>query len=121
LNYTVIVNPDSGPGPGKAPNYDFLLAIQRLNAYPNVRTVGYVRTGYGNRSIDDVLHDVATYSGWATNATGIAMHGIFFDEAPYQYSSQIADYMKTANGAASSAEGIQGDKVVSAVSTNIYL
>lgn len=112
LNYTVIINPDSGPGNGSKPNDDFLPAIQRLNTYPNARTVGYVPTNYGKRPIDEVIQDVSTYSGWATNATGIAMHGIFFDEAPHEYSADVADYMRRANDAVLSANGIQGNKTV---------
>ena len=114
LNYTVIVNPDSGPGNGSAPNEDFLSAIRTLNTYANVRTVGYIPTGYGSRLIDDVLREVETYAGWSTNATGVAMHGIFFDEAPHDYSVDVANYMKRANDAVLSANGLQGDKTVRA-------
>nr|OQO24450.1 hypothetical protein B0A51_10169 [Rachicladosporium sp. CCFEE 5018] len=112
LTYTVVINPESGPGNATTPNSDFLPAIQRLNSYPNAKTVGYVRTGYGNRSIDDVLQDVETYSGWATSATGIQMHGIFFDEAPYAYSAEILEYMTRCNEAVASASGIGGNKTI---------
>jgi hypothetical protein len=116
LNYTIIINPDSGPGNTTIPNDDFVPAIRRLNSFPNVRTVGYVHTEYGARDINDVLQDVATYSGWATNATGIQMHGIFFDEAPHEYSADVADYMTRCNDAVRGASGIQGNKTVSLLS-----
>lgn len=87
-------------------------AIQKLNRYPNVRTVGYIPTDYGNRPVSDVLRDIATYAGWSTNATGVAMHGIFFDEAPHEYSADIADYMRRLNDAVLHADGLQGDKTV---------
>ena len=112
LNYTIIINPDSGPGNGSAPNDDFLSAVRKLNTYPNVQTVGYVRTNYSSRSIGDVLQDVSTYSGWATNASGVAMHGIFFDEAPHEYSAETTAYMRRANDAVLRADGLQGDKTV---------
>lgn len=112
LNYTIIINPDSGPGNGSLPNEDYLPAIQRLNAFPNTRTVGYVRTNYSSRAIDDVLQDIATYSGWANSTQGIEMHGIFFDEAVHAYTPEAAQYMQTANDAVKSATGISGDKIV---------
>jgi hypothetical protein len=112
VNYTIIVNPDSGPGNTSLPNEDYLPAIQRLNAFPNTRTVGYVRTGYGNRSLDDVLQDITTYSGWANSTQGIEMHGIFFDEAAHEYTAEVAEYMQTANDAVRSASGLSGNKTV---------
>jgi len=113
LNYTIIVNPDSGPGDSSLPNADYLPAIQRLNAFPNTRTVGYVRTTYGNRSLDDVLQDISTYSGWANSSQGIEMHGIFFDEAAHEYTAEVAEYMQTANDAVKAASGLAGDRIVS--------
>jgi hypothetical protein len=117
VNYTIIVNPESGPGNTSLPNEDYLPAIQRLNAFPNTRTVGYVRTGYGNRSLDDVLQDIATYSGWANSTQGgIEMHGIFFDEAAHDYTAEVAEYMQTANDAVKSASGLSGNKTVRNIS-----
>jgi hypothetical protein len=113
LNYTIIVNPNSGPGDSSLPNADYVPAIQKLNAFHNARTVGYVRTDYGNRSLDDVLQDISTYSGWANSSQGIEMHGIFFDEAAHDYTADVADYMQTANDAVKAASGIAGDKIVS--------
>jgi len=113
LNYTIIVNPDSGPGDSSLPNADYLPAIQKLNAFPNARTVGYVRTTYGNRSLDDVLQDISTYAGWANSNQDIEMHGIFFDEAAHDYTAEVAEYMQTANDAVKAASGISGDKTAS--------
>lgn len=115
VNYTIIVNPDSGPGNTSLPNDDYLPAIQRLNSYPNARTVGYVRTNYSNRALDDVLQDITTYSGWANSSQGIQMHGIFFDEAVHEYTAEAAEYMRTANNAAKAAFGIEGDKTVGTI------
>ncbi|KAM0719794.1 hypothetical protein Q7P37_003928 [Cladosporium fusiforme] len=112
LNYTIVVNPDSGPGDSSLPNDDYFPAIQKLNTFPNVRTVGYVRTGYGNRTLSDVLQDISTYSGWSNSSQGIEMHGIFFDEAPHEYSADHAQYMKEANDAVRDAVGIRGNKTI---------
>ena len=94
------------------PNDDYLPAIQRLNAFPNARTVGYVRTNYTSRPLADVLQDISTYSGWGNGSQGIQMHGIFFDEAVHEYSAEAAEYMKQANDAVRAASGLAGEKTV---------
>lgn len=115
LNFTIIINPDSGPGATKFPNDDFNSQILRLNGYANVRTIGYVRTNYSARAISDVVADIAAYSGWADATTNqsLAMKGIFFDEAPSQYSPATNNYLQNINQAVDNASGIIGEKLVS--------
>jgi Spherulation-specific family 4 len=110
----VIVNPHSGPGSSPYPPSDYTSEIQKLNLHPNVRTVGYVRTGYTKRNITEVLEDISTYSGWPMNpnATDQAVHGIFFDETPNEYTSEADDYLKTINQAAKNASGLLPDRTV---------
>jgi len=114
LNFTVILNPDSGPGSSSYPGDDFVPLIQKLNAYSNVQTIGYVRTGYGTRNITNVLDDVTTYSDWATiaNATGLAVHGVFFDETVSEFSVSAAEYLTTINQAVKNATGLLSNKTV---------
>lgn len=112
LNFTVIINPNSGPGESALPDSSYTPEIAKLNSFPNVRTVGYVRTGYGTRNISDVLADVTTYSGWSSGVN-ISMHGIFFDEAPYDYSDENAAFLLTINQAVKNSTGIQPDRIVS--------
>lgn len=112
LNFTVIVNPSSGPGSSPLPNDDYSVQVQQLNAYPNVRKVGYVRTGYATRDIATVLQDVSTYSGWASNSTTLAMDGIFFDEVASEYSQTMAEYYSSINEAVKNASGLQLERTV---------
>ena len=118
LNFTVIVNPNSEPGSSQYPNSDYISQIQKLNSYPNVRTVGYVRTGYSSRNVTDVISDVATYSGWSSqSATVVAkksifMHGIFFDEVPSAYTTDVASYLQTINQSVKNATGLQEKLVI---------
>ncbi|KAK5170097.1 uncharacterized protein LTR77_004681 [Saxophila tyrrhenica] len=112
VNFTVIVNPDSGPGQSAGPGNDYVSAISRLTAAPNVQTVGYVRTGYGTRDIDTVLRDVDIYSRWSQLANGLAVSGIFFDEAPHDYSQQKQQYMATANQAVKESTGIREPRLI---------
>jgi hypothetical protein len=115
----VVVNPDSGPGESSPyPNNDYSAQIQKLNAFPNVKTIGYVRTGFATRNITAILQDVSTYSGWSKNpnaANSTAMHGIFFDEVPNEWSAETAQYLNTINQAVKNAPGLLPDRTVSAV------
>lgn len=78
-----------------------------------MRTVGYVRTGYATRNISDVLAEVSTYAGWSVKSSQLAMHGIFFDEAPHEYSASAVEFMRTINQFVKGATGLQGDRTVS--------
>ncbi|KID95492.1 spherulin 4-like cell surface protein, partial [Metarhizium majus ARSEF 297] len=112
LNFTVIVNPNSGPGSTPYPDAHYDAAIRRLNSYPNIETVGYVRTGYATRNISDVTAEVAVYSAWFSNASALAMHGIFFDEAPHEYSPEAVEFLRAADSFVKSAPGLQGRKTI---------
>ncbi|KAE9968422.1 hypothetical protein BLS_005870 [Venturia inaequalis] len=107
-NFTVIINPKSGPGGTVLPNPDFYPAISKLNAFSNVQTVGYVPTGYGARNMSEILKDIATYSGWNKAKPSIAMHGIFFDEVISDWSPDAGTFMKTINQAVKNATGLLG-------------
>ncbi|KAF7533151.1 hypothetical protein G7054_g7336 [Neopestalotiopsis clavispora] len=112
LNFTVVVNPASGPGTDMVPDEQYYSAIQKLNSYSNVQTVGYVRTGYATRDIDTVIEEVKTYAGWSSNSSSIAMSGIFFDESPHEYSDSAVEYMKNISSTVKGADGLFGDKTV---------
>jgi hypothetical protein len=113
LNFTIVINPSSGPGNSSQPSSQYAHQIQRLNSYPNVRTVGYVRTGYASRNLTTVLQEVGIYSGWASVSPNLAMHGIFFDEVPSEYTTASAEYLATINEAAKNASGLRPDRTVS--------
>ncbi|TID23291.1 putative spherulin 4-like cell surface protein [Venturia nashicola] len=111
-NFTVIINPESGPGATATPNEDFYPAIQKLNRFANVQTIGYVPTAYATRNITDVFQDIAIYSGWSGAKTSIAMHGIFFDEVVSDWSEDAVSYMKTINQAVKNATGLLGARTI---------
>lgn len=115
----MIINPENGPGEGIFPSDEYRAQIQNLAVFSNVKTVGYVRTGYANRDIDDVLRDISTYAGWETeessfvNTTALGMHGIFIDEASYEFSAEAAEYMRTISRATKEEDGILEPRTVS--------
>jgi Spherulation-specific family 4 len=71
-----IVNPDSGPGKRRDPNYKELL---RLAKGSKITLVGYVTLSYGQRPLSAVKADV---DSWLLFYPEI--RGIFFDEQPSQ-------------------------------------
>ncbi|KAG6861049.1 hypothetical protein C0995_004550 [Termitomyces sp. Mi166 len=105
LQFIVVVNPNSGPGPaGSQPDANYQNCVTQLRnvsaANDNVKMIGYVLTGYGNRTSSEVFADVDTYAGWAT---AYHVEGIFFDEAantPDMVSlyQSYASYVKTKFG-----------------------
>ena len=65
------MNPASGPG--SVANSDYQYAVTQLQAAGGT-VIGYVPTGYGFRSIADVMADVQSYIDW------YSVDGIFLDE-----------------------------------------
>jgi hypothetical protein len=109
----VIVNPQSGPGETSSPDEAYQAALHQLDTYPNVQKVGYVRTGYAERNISEVLADVATYGGWQAQSSAFAMEGIFFDESPHQYAAETVEYLERINLAVKNVTGLTGERTVS--------
>lgn len=112
ITFTVIVNPNSGPGDTPHPNEDYSAALKQLAAYSNVQKVGYVRTGYATRNLSDVISEVNTFNGWTSKDADFAMDGIFFDESPHQYTADAVSFMLQATKAVKDAKDFQADKTV---------
>jgi hypothetical protein len=113
LTFVVIINPNSGPGSGTYPDDNYTPAIQKLNAYSNVVTIGYVKVGYTSNDISSVLSQINTYAGWSTKSSTLAMHGIFIDESPHVYTSAAFQYLETVDRAIKNAGGLAGARLVS--------
>ena len=56
---------------------------------------------------------MATYAGWSANSSGIAVDGIFFDEAPYVFTSSAGEYMRTIDEAVKNTDGFKHERTVS--------
>ncbi|KAJ3995606.1 Spherulation-specific family 4 [Lentinula boryana] len=92
LPFTLIINPESGPGSDSVPDTTYQACItQALSLGSNVNTVGYVLTGYGERAPADVLEDINTYMNWPV---AYRPSGIFLDEtaATAEYLNQYTSY-----------------------------
>lgn len=65
LDFLVVVNPNSGPGADILPDANYIEALARLTAAPNVKVIGYVHCSYGKRLLDELVAEVSAYRGWA--------------------------------------------------------
>lgn len=101
VDFTVIVNPCSGPCIGSLPDQYYLSEIPKLRTYENIRTLGYVATNYATKNLSSVLAEIDTYANWPkmANNTKLKVDGIFFDETPSTYESYKYDYLSKASTA----------------------
>jgi hypothetical protein len=106
LDFTVIINPNSGPGGSALPDANYTQGITNLSSYDNVRTIGYVATSWAGKDINAVLQEIATYAAWADQNSSLALGGIFFDETPAQYDPDSAQYLQTISDAVRNASGL---------------
>lgn len=88
---TAIMNPNSGPGVTKDPNY--VRAVENLHLAGG-KVVAYVSTVYSTRNINDVTNDILKY------ATFYKVDGFFIDEMTSDsglYNSHILYYQSIYN------------------------
>ncbi|OWP03927.1 cell surface spherulin 4-like protein [Marssonina coronariae] len=112
LEFTIIINPNSGPGSSALPDEDYSREIARLNQYRNVTLVGYVRVDWCKRDLEKVCAEVDRYAAWGRHGRGeLAMQGIFFDEAPSQYKAERKLFMDAADSKVKCAAGIMGRRL----------
>ncbi|KKY22815.1 putative cell surface protein [Phaeomoniella chlamydospora] len=114
VDFLVIVNPNSGPGGSPLPSHDYVREVPKLNAHPNVTTVGYIKIDYCKRPLSETFEEIETYAGWAKQHehSGLFVEGIFVDETPNHYSTDRAQYLDAVLTHIKSSEGILRDKLV---------
>lgn len=117
IDFLVIANPNSGPGDQTLPGHDYEREVPKLNAAPNVCTIGYVRIDYCRKPLHDVCEEIDRFAGWVTEhgseKPGLAVHGIYLDETPNHYSAGRALYLEALHKHIKSRNGIQGQRLVS--------
>lgn len=114
MNFTVVINPGSGPGPNALPDGNYTREIPKLASYENVRLLGYVATTYAKRNISLVRRDIETYAAWPTNSSNpaLAVRGIFFDETPQQYDEDALAYLQELTDVVKNTPGLGPDHYV---------
>jgi hypothetical protein len=110
--FTVIINPDNGPGQTVWPAGEYIEAIKSINAYPNVRTLGYIDTAGGSRDNAAVRKEIETYAGWSNITDSMALHGIYFDHTPYKNEDDAAAYLRNISATVRHSQGYGEDPLV---------
>ncbi|OAG20231.1 hypothetical protein CC77DRAFT_989826 [Alternaria alternata] len=120
VRFVVIINPNSGPGAAPWwPNEDYVREIARLNALPNVTTLGYVRVAYCRRPVQDVLEDIETYRRRAREDDRLRVEGIFVDETVNLYSEEAKKYLDAIDRRARTLIGVMIHNPGTAVSAEL--
>jgi len=91
--FTVVVNPDSGPG-GTSPNSDYTPALQQLNSYSNVQTIGYIDSQYGAQDASALEAEVDEYAAWPED---VRPTGVFWDDVTQSDESGSWEILQTAS------------------------
>ncbi|KAJ4986270.1 cell surface spherulin 4-like protein [Stagonosporopsis vannaccii] len=111
VKFTVIINPDDGPGNGTIPSTEYIDVLNTLEVYPHVRTLGYIRTDRGTRDNATIRAEIATYSGWS-KFQDLRLDGIFFDHTPYRDEGGAREYLRNISATVRHSEGFQESKLV---------
>lgn len=116
VNFTVVINPGSGPGPDALPDANYTREIPKLVSFDNVRVLGYVATTWATRNISLVRKDIETYAAWPTNSSNpnLAVRGIFFDETPQQFNASALNYLQNLTDFVKDTPGLGPDHYVRA-------
>jgi hypothetical protein len=118
LHFTIIINPNSGPGGTPHPDACYAPEIRRLTVHPNVTIVGYIRINYCKKPLAAVYEEIATYAGWGGSEQGLGVQGIFFDETPNLYQPDVKAYLDAVSGRVKGVPGL-GKRMVSAVPRHV--
>ncbi|KAK4119192.1 hypothetical protein N657DRAFT_650465 [Parathielavia appendiculata] len=100
LTFKVIINPNNGPGgPGQGiDDPQYAAGTKALASHPNAQLIGYVHTStdWGatrcNVPWPSITADIKRWATWP--ARGVAIKGIFIDEAPVNTANDCVAYMR---------------------------
>lgn len=103
LDFQIIVAPNLA---NVFPDKNYEVALDGLNNFTNVVTLGYVPINWIQRDLTSVLADVSCYAQWPTHTNpNIAVQGIFFDETPSSLTNETWAYMSNITAFAKEALG----------------
>lgn len=111
VKFTVVINPDNGPGNGTRPSSEYIDVLNALQVYPHVQTLGYIRTDHGARDNATVRAEIATYSGWS-KFQDLRLGGIFFDQTPCKDEGNASEYLRNISATVRHSKGFLDPKLV---------
>lgn len=118
LDFVIIVNPNSGPGTEPLPGVDYIREVPKLNAFPNVHTVGYIAIDYCRKPLDKVCDEISVYANWdreyGDQIEGLYVEGIFVDETHNHFDDSRMSYLERLKCfVKDEVPGLRGDRLVS--------
>lgn len=111
VKFTVIINPENGPGNATRPSSEYVDVLNALEVYPHVETLGYVQTNGGERDNAAVRAEIATYSGWS-KFQDLRLNGIFFDQTPFKDEGGAREYLRNISATVRHSEGFLEPRLV---------
>ncbi|UPX18769.1 uncharacterized protein EKO05_0009060 [Ascochyta rabiei] len=109
--FTIIINPDNGPGNATRPSPEYVDVLNTLEVFPHVQTLGYIRTAGGTRDNATIRAEIATYSGWS-NFQDLKLNGIFFDQTPSKDEGSAREYLRNISATVRHSEGFLEPRLV---------
>jgi hypothetical protein len=94
-----------------------------LEAYANVRLIGYVHATYCKRPIGDAFEDIAKYAAWSSDEScpGLGVEGVFVDETVNLHSVEAKQYLDSIDEKVKAADSVGGDRIVCSIPTRVML
>ena len=111
VKFTVIINPNDGPGNTTRPTTEYVDVLNTLQVYPHVQTLGYIKTDNGTRDNATIRAEIARYSGWSA-FQDLRLNGIFFDNTPYHDEGNAQEYLTNISATVRHSKGFLEPKVV---------
>lgn len=92
--------------------------MPKLNAFPNVRTVGYIAIDYCRKPLDKVCEEISVYANWdreyGDQIEGLYVEGIFVDETHNHFDDGRMSYLERLKCfVKDEVAGLRGDRLVS--------
>jgi hypothetical protein len=91
------------------PSGQYIDAIERLNKFQNVQTLGYIDNDGGKTENTTVRTEIATYAGWSNVSQNLGLSGIYFDKTPDRDESDVRAYLRNISAAVRQSNGF-GDR-----------
>ncbi|KAI2483213.1 hypothetical protein Ptr902_05530 [Pyrenophora tritici-repentis] len=103
--FTVVINPENGPGSTVWPTAEYIDAIESLSKYENIRILGYIDTDGGKRDNATIRQEIAVYVGWHNISKSLTLSGIYFDRTPYKNQGHAQAYLQNISATVRLSDG----------------
>ncbi|RMZ70609.1 cell surface [Pyrenophora seminiperda CCB06] len=110
--FNVIINPNNGSGMAAWPAGEYIDAIESLDKYTNIHTLGYIDTANGQKENATIRQEIALYAGWAKVSNSLSLSGIYFDHTPHKDQDATRAYLQNISATVRHADGFGAQTLV---------